>query len=286
MKISISYRRNDSDAITGRIFDRLVAHYGEDAVFRDIDNIPPGIDFRKHINRALENTNVLLAIIGPQWKGKTASGSRIEDPTDLVRIEIEVALRKDIPLIPVLVGNTPMPDPKELPEGMKDFAFRQAVKVDALEDFDDHVRRLIRSLDRLFSDPPPNHSSEDQQASQEAAGQARAKQQDDRTERNNAERWIATLENRKGSSFSITLAKGHRSHKVEFRPRMLRSDQLLIDNSIRSALRWPGRTNRHKFVLDSNSDELFTLSYFVDMVLLNISAIELTCNDERILFEE
>jgi hypothetical protein len=149
-KISISYRRKDSDAITGRIFDRLVAHYGIGAVFRDIDNIPPGYDFRKYIGSALENTDILLAIVGPQWSGKTDGRTRIHEVTDLVRIEIEAALRRDIPVVPLLVGNASMPDPSELPDGLKDFAFRNAVKVDALEDFDDHVKRLIRSLDRLL----------------------------------------------------------------------------------------------------------------------------------------
>jgi TIR domain len=149
-KISISYRRKDSDAITGRIFDRLVAHYGAGAVFRDIDNIPPGYDFRKYISSALESTDILLAVVGPQWTGKTEGRIRIHEVTDLVRIEIEAALRKDIPVVPLLIGNATMPDPSELPDGLKDFAFRNAVKVDALEDFDDHVKRLIRNLDRLL----------------------------------------------------------------------------------------------------------------------------------------
>jgi hypothetical protein len=153
-KISISYRRRDSDAITGRIFDRLVAHYGSEAVFRDIDNIPPGVDFRRYIGDALNSTDVLLAIVGPQWLGKAEGRSRIAEATDLVRIEIEAALKKDIPVVPVLVGNAVMPDASELPDGLKDFVFRNAVKVDALEDFEDHIKRLIRSLDRLLAALP------------------------------------------------------------------------------------------------------------------------------------
>jgi hypothetical protein len=154
-KIVISYRRHDSDAITGRIFDRLVAHYGAESVFRDIDNIPPGLDFRKSIGRALESTDIVLAVVGPQWAGKSADGRiRINEATDLVRIEIELALRRDIPLVPILVGNATMPEPGELPEGLRDFSFRNAVKVDALEDFEDHVKRLIRSLDRLLEARP------------------------------------------------------------------------------------------------------------------------------------
>ena len=154
-KITVSYRRNDSDAITGRIFDRLVTHYGADSVFRDIDNIPPGIDYRKHISGALATTDILLAIVGPQWTGRTPGGSiRIQQATDLVRIEVETALRKDIPVVPVLVGNATMPQQTDLPDGLQDFVFRNAVRVDALEDFEDHVRRLIRSLDRLLQTLP------------------------------------------------------------------------------------------------------------------------------------
>jgi hypothetical protein len=113
-KITVSYRRNDSDAITGRIFDRLVAHYGADAVFRDIDSIPPGVDYRKYIDGALESTDILLAIVGPQWAGNV----RLQQATDLVRIEVEAALRKDIPVVPVLVASAMMPQPNEnLPPG-------------------------------------------------------------------------------------------------------------------------------------------------------------------------
>ena len=43
-RIAISYRRSDSSAISGRIFDRLVAHYGKPSVFMDIDNIPFGTE--------------------------------------------------------------------------------------------------------------------------------------------------------------------------------------------------------------------------------------------------
>ena len=150
-KITISYRREDSGIIVGRIFDRLVAHYGADTVFRDIDNIPPGINFRDYINEALSTTDILLAVIGPDWAGKTPDGgTRITEPTDLVRIEVEVALRKRIPVVPVLVAKATMPNPSELPEALQDFAYRNAIKVDAFEDFDDHVRRLTRSLDRLL----------------------------------------------------------------------------------------------------------------------------------------
>src|SRR5215467_11961991 len=73
-KIIISYRRADSGVITGRIRDRLVQHYGDDAIFMDIDNIPFGMDFRKNIAEALAKNELMLAVIGPDWLGAMPSG--------------------------------------------------------------------------------------------------------------------------------------------------------------------------------------------------------------------
>ena len=41
-QICLSYRRSDSNAITGRIHDHLVHRYGADTVFMDIGGIPYG----------------------------------------------------------------------------------------------------------------------------------------------------------------------------------------------------------------------------------------------------
>ncbi len=154
-KIAISYRRSDSEAMTGRIFDRLIAHYGKDAVFRDIDDIPLGIDFRQHINETLLKTNILLAIIGPEWLGQHGGDVRIQEEADPVRVEVETALRRRVPIIPVLIGSTKMPTAEQLPPGLKDFAFRNAVKVDTGLDFDHHVDRLIRAMDVLLEKKSP-----------------------------------------------------------------------------------------------------------------------------------
>src|SRR5215212_7656221 len=102
-RITISYRREDSGVITGRIFDRLVIRYGRDSVFRDIDSIPAGVDFREHINRMLDQSDVVLAIVGPRWTGPRAGQNRLANEADPVRVEVETALKKRVPLIPVLV---------------------------------------------------------------------------------------------------------------------------------------------------------------------------------------
>jgi hypothetical protein len=121
-RLSISYRRSDSEAITGRIFDRLIRHYGRKSVFRDVDNVPVGVDFRSHIQDVLQQSDVLLAVVGPNWRGSTPEGgARIDEDSDQVRIEVETALKKGIPVIPVLVGRGEIPSPAQLPDSLKQF---------------------------------------------------------------------------------------------------------------------------------------------------------------------
>jgi hypothetical protein len=85
--IILSYRRDDTGAIAGRIFDRLVGHYGADQVFMDIDSIPFGLDFREHIQETLKRCDVLLAIVGKNWAAPDEKGGfRIEEENDWVRI--------------------------------------------------------------------------------------------------------------------------------------------------------------------------------------------------------
>src|ERR1043166_645452 len=139
-KIILSYRRSDSDAIAGRIRDKLVSHYGDETVFMDIDSIPFGLDFREHVKTALERNDILIAVIGPKWLGLDADGRpRINEETDPVRIEVETALKRGIPVVPVLVGGGTMPSPSLLPKELQDLAFLNAAHIDSGRDFHQHM---------------------------------------------------------------------------------------------------------------------------------------------------
>ena len=70
-KIFLSYRRQDSAGVAGRIFDRLRAHFGDNAVVMDVDTIPFGVNFQEYLNAEVARCDVLLAVIGPKWLGKT-----------------------------------------------------------------------------------------------------------------------------------------------------------------------------------------------------------------------
>jgi hypothetical protein len=147
-RIAISYRRSDSAAIAGRIFDWLGERYGEDSVFMDIDKIPFGTDFRSHIREVLLRTDVLIAVVGANWLSHNDTGaSRIQDAIDPVRVEIETALERKIAIIPVLVDGAKMPGSGELPATFGNFAYLNAPEISSGRDFRLHMERLIAAID-------------------------------------------------------------------------------------------------------------------------------------------
>ncbi|HEX8898566.1 MAG TPA: toll/interleukin-1 receptor domain-containing protein, partial [Chthoniobacterales bacterium] len=157
--IAISYRRQDSSPVAGRLYDRLQAEFGKGNVFMDFDSIPYGVDFREHIKQTLQRAKVVVAIIGPEWTGgKDPASRRIDDPTDFVRLEVASALENGIPVIPVLVNNTPMPDANNLPPELEGLAFRNGLALDTGIDFHHHADRLITGIRRVI-DPAKEAAS-------------------------------------------------------------------------------------------------------------------------------
>lgn len=146
-KIFLSYRREDTQAIAGRIYDKLEARWGEDCIFFDVDNIPLGADFRVHITNILRECGVVLVLIGPKWLEATKDGKRrIESSNDPVHMEINIALMEEIPIIPVLVDQTKMPMEAELPPSISSLSFRNGIRLDSGIDFKVHLNRLILGI--------------------------------------------------------------------------------------------------------------------------------------------
>ena len=151
-RIVISYRRSDSIAVAGRIADQLSARYGDNSVFMDIDNVPFGVDYRTNIRGELLKSDVLVVLIGPNWLGTIVAGKhRIDNEADPVRVEIEIALKQGIPVLPVLVDNAPMPTADQLPDTLKQLAFINAAPIDTGRDFHHDMSRLIHSVDELLT---------------------------------------------------------------------------------------------------------------------------------------
>jgi len=152
-KIFISYRREDTSYQTTTIYEFLRSKFGRENVFMDVDTIPAGVDFREYLHEAVSGCDVLLAVIGEYWVVDRQGNRRLDDARDFVRIELEAALQRHIRLIPVLVGDTTMPGPSDLPESIQDLAFRNAVQVRPGRDLRPDMRRLIRELEAVTPQP-------------------------------------------------------------------------------------------------------------------------------------
>jgi hypothetical protein len=150
--IFLNYRRDDTEGQAGRLYNDLARAFGADSVFMDVAGIEPGVDFRKVIDKNLSSCSVLLSLIGPQWLDvKDESGNRrLDNSTDLVRLETATALRRDIAVIPILVRGARMPKPEELPDDLKDLAYRNSAELTHVR-WDSDVEVLIRKLRRLVT---------------------------------------------------------------------------------------------------------------------------------------
>ena len=145
--IFISYRRDDTEGQAGRLFEDLREAFGAEAVFMDVATIEPGVDFRRAIEKHTAMCGALLALIGRNWlSAKGDNGQRrLDDPNDYVRLETAAALRRDIPVIPVLVRDATMVRAEDLPDDLKELAFRNGVELTHAR-WESDVQVLIRAL--------------------------------------------------------------------------------------------------------------------------------------------
>ena len=150
-RIFINYRRGDDQAAAGRLYDRLLQHFGREQLFMDVDAIDPGVDFVKSLDEQVAACIAFVAVIGPRWlSARTNDGNpRLYNPTDYVRIEIESALKRDIRVIPVLVDGASMPRQSDLPPSLHALARRNAVEIAHhrfTADCDDLARHIMLAL--------------------------------------------------------------------------------------------------------------------------------------------
>jgi TIR domain len=145
--VFISYRREDSAAHAGRVYDRLASHLGEQQVFRDIDTLAPGVEFAAVIRERIRACDALVAIIGPNWVTlANAQGQRrLDDPKDLVKAEIAEALWQDKLVIPALVGSAAMPREGDLPHEIAALAQRNAIEISERH-FDQDLQQLADAV--------------------------------------------------------------------------------------------------------------------------------------------
>ena len=154
MKVFVSYRRADSRHIADRISDRLVSHLGSKSVFKDVDSIPLGTDFRETIREAVDQCDVFLAIIGQQWLTAVDESAelRLHSKDDFVRFEIESALERDACVIPLLVDGAQLPATDALPESLNQLPFKNGMPIRSDPDFHRDMDSLLQFFKTMKND--------------------------------------------------------------------------------------------------------------------------------------
>lgn len=147
--IFISYRREDSIDIVGRIYDWLALRVPRESIFIDIDNIPAAVDFRLALQEAVGKASIVLVVIGQRWlDAADAQGRRrLDNPDDFVRTEIEAAMQRNVPILPILVQNAAMPSAGALPPTLAPLSYRNALPVRSGPDFPRDMERVAKAIE-------------------------------------------------------------------------------------------------------------------------------------------
>ena len=155
-RIFINYRRMDTEGYVGRLYDHLIQQFKPENIFMDVQNIEPGADFVQVLENAVAQCEVFIAMIGPHWLNLTDDSGerRLDQWNDFVRIEIESAIKHEKLVIPVLVGGSKMPSPRDLPESIQALARRNAITVSH-----QHFARDVEGLAKFIKETVPSHPS-------------------------------------------------------------------------------------------------------------------------------
>jgi hypothetical protein len=139
-KVFISYRREDTASDANALYQTLRSRFGPDLLFKDVDDVRLGANFRRVIEDAIEKSTVVLALVGPSWKPE-----RLARANDNVRLELEAALRMERIVIPVCVRGARMPSEADLPQGLEEFAYLNAAGLEH-ESWERDCQPLIDAL--------------------------------------------------------------------------------------------------------------------------------------------
>lgn len=141
----INYRRDDSAPQAKLIAKALGEVVHSDQIFLDTDSIDIGTEWPNSIQTALEKSNIVLIVIGPNWlkAGINEWGQRrIDNENDWVRKEIANSLvDPNKKIIPILVEGATIPPESALPDCIKQITKKQAIEI--RRNYWDHDIKLL-----------------------------------------------------------------------------------------------------------------------------------------------
>ncbi|GGY07265.1 toll/interleukin-1 receptor domain-containing protein [Streptomyces minutiscleroticus] len=163
-EVFINYRTGDGDKTAALIDQELSRRFGKNCIFRASKSIAPGTAFPEALKVGIRRCSVLLAVIGPDWINFR---TRLHDPEDWVRKEIEQAFEYETSVIPVLEGRkTSRLNRADLPEELARLADLQSIPFDT-HDTETGLKRLGDVVAKLA---PALHDLDREAASQPAPG--------------------------------------------------------------------------------------------------------------------
>jgi len=150
-KVFISYRRDDTRHVAGRVYDWLAGRLPKKEIFFDVDTVPIGINFKTNISDALSRSAVMLVLVGEKWvnpnwrRSRWLFGSKPKE--DFVQVEIESALELGVPIVPLLVDEVSMPGVDSLPNSIAEFASVNAAPIRGGHDFHLDMARVLEQIE-------------------------------------------------------------------------------------------------------------------------------------------
>jgi hypothetical protein len=173
MNVFISYRRDDAWDTADRLSEHIVERKPDCNIFLDVASIPFGEKWGEEIEDAIENCHAVLAVIGKDWIVDREGRRRLEDPDDVLRRELEAALEKRLPIIPVLIHEARTPSPVDVPDSLRPLLEFQGINI-YRDYWQSAIDALVARLDQIGRrrtdaevspnpeppQPDPHHASE------------------------------------------------------------------------------------------------------------------------------
>jgi TIR domain len=163
-KIFLCHRTSDAGYAASHIYQELAEVFGEGNVFEYNDAMPAGVDFRQHVIDQLQQMQVFVPLIGPQWlDSRDERGElRLMQSDDPVRVEIETALNMPtLRILPVFLhGISSLPKSK-LPINMARLMDISAIHIGQKpQELKQGVNRLIEAIRTAGIHPRPDPNPE------------------------------------------------------------------------------------------------------------------------------
>jgi TIR domain len=141
-KVFISYRHDDSEADAGRLYDTLAAELGQQALYKDVENITIGRNWKRAVREALADSAAVLFVMGPDWRLSEA-----------IELELQLTLASEIPVVPILVRRADLIQlTSGLPAPLSEIRERKAVTLNHAS-WSRDCTDLLETLKRVLADP-------------------------------------------------------------------------------------------------------------------------------------